>query len=172
MQKEQCFSLGKITKLHGYKGAVVLHIDSSTPQYFKELESVFLEINQELVPFFLDKPGKLNGKKMIVEFEDIKPDEAPRLVGCSAYLPQELLPEPEEGEFYDKAIIGYTAIDVSNKAPIGKVIDIIENTAQSIFVLGDGEKEYLVPVVEAFIKDIDHKQKMLYLQVPEGLLDL
>ena len=30
MQKEQCFSLGKITKLHGYKGAVVLHIDSST----------------------------------------------------------------------------------------------------------------------------------------------
>ena len=55
MLKESCFSLGKITKLHGYKGAVILHIDSSTPEYFKDLESVLLEIGTELVPFFFAK---------------------------------------------------------------------------------------------------------------------
>ncbi|MCH1533870.1 MAG: 16S rRNA processing protein RimM, partial [Schleiferiaceae bacterium] len=80
MQKEQCFSLGKITKLHGYKGAVVLHIDSSTPQYFKELESVLLEIDQELVPFFVASRGKLNGKKLVVSFEDVDPNQAKILV--------------------------------------------------------------------------------------------
>ena len=84
MLKESCFSLGKITKLHGYKGAVILHIDSSTPEYFKDLESVLLEIGTELVPFFFAERGKLNGKKLVVKFEDIRPEEAPRIVGSAA----------------------------------------------------------------------------------------
>ena len=84
MLKEQCFLLGKITKLHGYKGAMVLHIDSSTPQYFKELESVFLEFNQELVPFFFAEKGKLNGKKLIVKLEDVSPEQASRFIGSSS----------------------------------------------------------------------------------------
>ena len=107
MQKEQCFSLGKITKLHGYKGAVVLHIDSSTPQYFKELESVLLEINQELVPFFVSTIGALNGKKLVLSFEDIGLEEAKRLVNSAAFLPMHMLPEPEEdlGEGADMVMI-------------------------------------------------------------------
>jgi len=112
VQKEQCFSLGKITKLHGYKGAVVLHIDSSTPQYFKELESVLLEINQELVPFFVSSRGALNGKKLVLSFEDVGPDEAKRMVNASVYLPNNMLPDPKkEKSFYDKAIEGFTAVN-------------------------------------------------------------
>ena len=168
MQKEQCFLLGKITKLHGYKGSMVLFIDSSTPQYFKNLESVFLEINQELIPFFFSERGKLNGKKLIVKLEDVTPEHASSLVGCQAYLPKEMLPSVTEG-FYDKAIIGFNVI--SNSSSIGSIIDVIENSAQNLFVI-EGEKEFLVPAVEAFIKEIDHQNKIVYLELPEGILDL
>ncbi|MDC1022467.1 ribosome maturation factor RimM [Schleiferiaceae bacterium] len=168
MQKEQCFLLGKITKLHGYKGSMVLFIDSSTPQYFKHLESVFLEINQELIPFFFSQRGKLNGKKLIVTLEDINSEQATSLVGSSAYLPKEMLPSVAEG-FYDKAIIGFKAI--SKGEVIGSIVDVIENTAQSLFLI-KGERENLVPAVEAFIKEIDHQNKKVYLELPEGLLDL
>jgi 16S rRNA processing protein RimM len=170
VQKEQCFSLGKITKLHGYKGAVVLHIDSSTPQYFKNLESVLLEINKELVPFFFEQRGKQNGKKMIVHFEDVDLEVAQRIIGCSAYLPNEMLPEPPKGEFYDKAIIGFKAI--TNAVVIGEVIDVIENGAQNLFVIEHKEGEYLVPAVQAFIQSFDEKKKEIYLELPDGLLDL
>jgi 16S rRNA processing protein RimM len=174
VQKEDCFSLGKITKLHGYKGGIILHIDSSTPQYFKELESVFLEINQELVPFFFAKRGKLNGKKMVIVLEDVDPDEASRLVGCSAYLPQSMLPQSEDDDsFYDKAIIGFRAIDVNNGDNIiGVIEDIIENTAQNLFVIVNEEREFYIPVVDAFISRIDNTSKFVYLDLPEGLLDL
>jgi 16S rRNA processing protein RimM len=169
VQKEQCFLLGKITKLHGYKGAMVLHIDSSTPQYFRTLESVFLEFNQELIPFFFAERGKLNGKKLIVKLEDVSPEEASRFIGCQAYLPQEMLPAPKEG-FYDKAILGFKAI--SGEKEIGEIIEVVENAAQNLFVIEQGEKEYLVPAVEAFIQKIEHTQKIVYLELPEGLLDL
>ena len=169
MLKESCFSLGKITKLHGYKGAVILHIDSSTPEYFKDLESVLLEIGTELVPFFFAERGKLNGKKLVVKFEDIRPEDAPRIVGSAAYLPMEMLPAPKEG-YYDKAIIGFAASN--NGEHIGHIVDVIENVAQNLFLIEHGEKDYLVPAVEAFIKTINHEEKIIYLELPEGLLDL
>lgn len=148
---------------------MVLHIDSSTPQYFRELESVFLEIDQELIPFFFAERCKLNGKKLIVKLEDVSADEASRFIGCNAYLPEEMLPTPKEG-FYDKVILGFTAYH-RDKA-IGTITDVVENTAQNLFVIEQGEKEFLVPAVEAFIQRIEHPEKIVYLELPEGLLDL
>ena len=170
MQKEQCFSLGKITKLHGYKGGLILHIDSSTPQYFKDLESVLLDIDQELVPFFLSQKGKLNGKKLLIYLEDVRPEDAHKYVGCEAYLPESMLPKAEDDTYYDKAIIGYKAWDGPKE--IGKVVDVVENSSQNLFVVEKGEQEFLIPAVDAFIKGIDTNEKNIYLELPEGLLDL
>jgi 16S rRNA processing protein RimM len=170
VQKEQCFSLGKITKLHGYKGGLILHIDSSTPQFFKDLESVFLEINQELVPFFFAQKGKLNGKKLLVYFEDISPEKASALVGRNAYLPQSMFPEVEDDLYYDKAIMGYDVI--VKDASIGKIVDVVENSGQNLFVVASNSSEYLIPAVDPFITSLDQAKKIIYLELPEGLLDL
>jgi len=170
VQKEQCFSLGKITKLHGYKGGLILHIDSSTPQYFKDLESVLLDIDQELVPFFLSQKGKLNGKKLLINLEDVRPEDAHKYVGREAYLPESMLPEAEDDAYYDKAIIGYTAWE--GKGDIGVVVDVVENSSQNLFVVEKGQQEFLIPAVDAFIKGIDTNEKIIYLELPEGLLDL
>ena len=170
MQKEQCFSLGKITKLHGYKGGLILHIDSSTPQYFKDLESVLLDINQELVPFFLSRKGKLNGKKLLIYLEDVRAEDAHKYVGRKAYLPESMLPKTEEDSYYDKAIIGYTAWD--GEIEIGEVVNVVENSSQNLFIVEKDEQELLIPAVDAFIKSIDSEQKIIYLELPEGLLDL
>jgi len=170
VQKEQCFSLGKITKLHGYKGGLILHIDSSTPQYFKDLESVLLDINQELVPFFLSRKGKLNGKKLLIYLEDVRAEDAHKYVGRKAYLPESMLPKTEEDSYYDKAIIGYTAWD--GEIEIGEVVNVVENSSQNLFIVEKDEQELLIPAVDAFIKSIDSEQKIIYLELPEGLLDL
>ena len=150
---------------------MVLHIDSSTPQYFKELESVLLEINQELVPFFVSTIGALNGKKLVLSFEDIGLEEAKRLVNSAAFLPMHMLPEPEEDKgFYDKAIDGYTAF--YNGQSFGSIVEIIEQSAQNLFLIESDEVQHLIPVVEPFIQRIDHKKKSIYFDLPEGLLDL
>ena len=49
---------------------------------------------------------------------------------------------------------------------------MVENTAQNLFVIEQGVKEFLVPAVEAFIQRIEHPEKIVYLELPEGLLDL
>ena len=108
------------------------------------------------------------GKNSLLNLKTSTLEQASSLVGCQAYLPKEMLPSVTEG-FYDKAIIGFNAISKADS--IGRIIDVIENKAQNLFLI-EGEKEFLVPAVEAFIKEIDHHNKIVYLELPEGLLDL
>ena len=40
MNKADCFVLGKLTKPHGYKGAMVFFIDADEPHAYEALEAV------------------------------------------------------------------------------------------------------------------------------------
>ena len=55
MQKEDCYFLGKITRKHGLSGNLILKLDTDQPEIYKKLESIFVEINGLLVPFFIEK---------------------------------------------------------------------------------------------------------------------
>mgnify|MGYP006157409139 CR=1 FL=1 len=48
MKVEDCFELGIISKLHSFKGEVILYIDSDEPEHYYDIDSVFLEINKQL----------------------------------------------------------------------------------------------------------------------------
>jgi ribosomal 30S subunit maturation factor RimM len=49
---------------------------------------------------------------------------------------------------------------------------IEERGPQPLFVVEDGEKTYLIPAVDDFVMDIVEDQKIIFLSLPDGLLDL
>ena len=53
MKKEDCYFLGTITRTHGLQGNVVLKLDTDQPEMYNKLESIFVEVNGLLVPFFV-----------------------------------------------------------------------------------------------------------------------
>ncbi len=54
MNKEACFQLGYVAKIHGIHGEVSIVLDVDNPEYYQNLESVFVEFNSRLVPFFIE----------------------------------------------------------------------------------------------------------------------
>ena len=75
MEKEQCFTLGYVSKLQGYKGKLILRLDVDFPENYKNLELVYLEKNSKLIPFFVDTIDILPKGYARVKFEDIDREE-------------------------------------------------------------------------------------------------
>jgi 16S rRNA processing protein RimM len=54
ISKAKCRHLGTLAKPHGTKGALMLKLRNNKAEDFKKRESVFVEIDGLLVPFFVE----------------------------------------------------------------------------------------------------------------------
>ena len=52
------------------------------------------------------------------------------------------------------------------------MIDVDNTTVNTLFVVERDEEELLVPAQEEFIVGLDQKQKLITVELPEGLLNL
>jgi len=171
MKIEDCFQLGYIVKPHGIHGAFTISLDTDNPEYYEEMESVYVEYQQKLVPFFIESI-KLSGSKATLKFQDLDGIElAAQYKGCALYLPLDMLPRLEENQFYYHEIIGYRVIDQA-VGEIGKVKNIYEANGNDLFVIDYKNKEILVPVKDEFIHKLDKKDTTIFLNLPDGLLDI
>jgi len=171
MQKEDCYYLGKITKLHGFKGNLILHLETDQPELYENMESVFVETNGILVPFFFEFTQPHGPKKLLVKFEDITTEEAERLINKHLYLPLESLPDLEGTGFYYHEIIGFKVIDTVH-GEIGTIKNVNDSGVQALFEIEFNEKELLIPVVDEWIKEVNREEKFIKTETPEGLIDL
>jgi 16S rRNA processing protein RimM len=166
MKKEDCFFLGYISRKHGYKGEFNIKLES-TPKH-KELGHLFIDMNGSLVPFFIDSFRMKKENIALAKLEDVDTEAAAQaLIGKEVYLPIEFLDESTQNEL--PALIGFEVIDTTH-GKIGKVTDILDNSAQELFQIGNGTQEILIPITEEFIQKIENNT--IYLQTPEGLIDL
>ena len=69
MKKADCYHLGYIAKLHGFKGEVSFFLDATDSSEYASLESVFVDINGQLTPFFIEsivlKPKSFAAVKLV-----------------------------------------------------------------------------------------------------------
>lgn len=170
MKIDDCFYLGRITKPWGVKGQVVMFLDVDSPEDYLGLDSAFVEVKGNLVPYFFHLDN-LNGNKAVATFEDITPEQAGALVGYSLYLPLDLLPKLEGNKFYFHEVVGFRVVD-EEKGDIGTLEQVIEYPAQPLFQVMKNGVEVLIPVIDEVIKKVDRETKTLRIAAPKGLIDL
>lgn len=172
MRKEDCFYLGKIAKKFSYKGEVLIWLDTDEPELYENMESVFVEINKHLVPFFIVTSSLHKGDFLRTRFEDIdSEDDADGIMGKEVYLPLSQLPKLEGDKFYFHEVIGFDAED-QRLGNIGKIVSINDSSAQPLFEILKGDTEILVPMIDDFIVKIDRENKKVILNTPAGLVEM
>ena len=170
MTKEECFYLGRITKPFGVKGQMVIYLDVDDPARYANLDGVLVEVKDNLIPYFI-QDQTFNSNKVIVTFEELTADEAQALAGHDIYLPLSMLPKLEGNQFYFHEVTGWEVID-EDKGPIGTIKTILDNPAQPLFQIMQGNVEILIPVVDPIIKKVARDEQKLYISAPPGLIDL
>ncbi len=171
MTKDECFNLGYISRRVGNKGEVAFILDADNPARYNKLESVFVEINNSLIPFFIKKIV-ISRNFATVSIDGIDTvDKADGMVGSGLYLPLSFLPPLKEKKFYFHELTGFKVTD-KNYGEIGTVQNVLDFPQQAIFQILKDKTEILIPAKEEFIVTIDREKKELHLNAPEGLIDI
>jgi 16S rRNA processing protein RimM len=172
MRKEDCFYLGKIVSKHGYKGDLLVKLDTDDPGQYERMESVFVSVGNNLVPFFIRQCRLHKTNLLRIAFENVLDDEtADPLLGCELYLPLNLLPKLSGNQFYYHEVIGFRLQDELH-GDVGEIKSVNDQASQALFIAEKDGKEVLIPISDDFITRVDRENHTIHIHTPEGLIDL
>tara|TARA_B110000438_G_scaffold88337_1_gene87839 strand:+ start:93 stop:614 length:522 start_codon:yes stop_codon:yes gene_type:complete len=172
MQNKDCFLVGTVFKLHGYKGDVNIYNDDDIPFNFSSIKYFLINLDNNLIPFFVDRVRSTKPNIILVKFKDINSEkEAKKILKKAVFLPNELSLVENNNGFTEKQLLGFTIIDVK-MGELGKITYINSQTAQQLIYVNKDGKEFCFPKHEQFIKKIDVKEKIMEVEISKELLDL
>lgn len=172
MNKADCFHLGYIAKLHGYKGEVSLFLDVSNPLDYVSLDSIFIDIDNHLTPFFIESIKLKQKGFAAIRLEGVSDENTARnLLRKNVYLPEKILPELDGINFYDHEVVGFKIIDKSY-GEVGILKGVIDLEANPLLQVMNGTKEVLIPLLDGLVTKVDREKQELHIVAPEGLIDL
>ncbi|MEQ8362532.1 MAG: ribosome maturation factor RimM [Cyclobacteriaceae bacterium] len=165
MNIDSCYQIGYVIKRHGLKGDVKILIESRLP---KKLESIFVQIDNRLIPFFIEQISVLKDIA-VVKLEDVNtPEQADRLCKCAVYLPSSSKPKSDKLETND--LIGFSVYADSEN--LGTITSINNHTLNPLLVVTLEERETLIPISDYFIKEIDQSDRKVKVELPDGFMDI
>lgn len=187
------YKIGTLTRTHGVRGEVAFQFTDDVWDRV-EADYLFLRLDGLLVPFFLEEWRFRSDTVALLKFEDIdSADAAQRLVGADVCFPKELTPDDlDEEELTWQHFTGFEVVNIDdsqlmsdeNKQHpsilnlqssilLGTITEVLDQTANVLLVVTTPSgKELLIPAHEDFILEADHRQRRLFVSVPEDLLTL
>ncbi len=172
MRKEDCFYLGKVVSKYSFKGELLVKLDTDEPNIYENMESVFVSIGNNLIPFFIDRCRLHKSALLRIDFEEVKDEPtADKMIGAELYLPLDMLPPLTGDKFYFHEVIGFTLIDDIH-GDIGIIKAVNDSASQELFEAEKDGKELLIPISDDIIAKVDRKSKVIHVRTPEGLVGL
>lgn len=169
---EEFFELGTLGRPHGLHGALHFFMDCDEPGNYADVPFVFLELNGQKIPYKVLKLELRDHHAAVIQLEGISSlDAASGLNGTYVFLPLAQLPPLQDHQFYYHDVIGYRALNELGE-DIGAVREILENTAQDLFSIKHPRGDYFIPVDDAFILEVNKKERYFRFKLPEDYLNL
>jgi 16S rRNA processing protein RimM len=165
------FKIGKLAATFGVQGQMVLQHNLGKKTSLKGLEAIFIEEkNDSFLPYFITATKIKNDKEIFISLEGIESKEEARLL-----IKKDVwLNETDFKKFAAAAapisFLGFMVID--HEEELGEVLEVIEQPHQVLCRIMVGGKEVLIPLHEDSLEKIDKKNRRLYVNLPDGLLDI
>lgn len=170
INRKECVLIGKITKKQGFTGQVVILGDTTLLNAEALPESVFIMIDDRLVPFFIASAEQQSKKSILVRFMDMTEILLDRILQKKVYvLESDLEGTPEAVAAVE--INGYEVYDKKHGF-VGIADQLLDREIQPLLVVRRNDTEIMIPWTSEIIIRTDHKGRKILTKVPDGLLDI
>lgn len=163
---------GKISKPYGLQGSVNMILDPESGKGIEPENPLFINLDGQRVPFFIEDFDPVSKDQAIVKFEFINTvEEARKICGCDAYLEPKSSRSPRETATDYHDLVGHIAHDLK-LGSLGTIIEFVPGKMNPVFLVDYRGKELIIPAVNEIIDHIDSKAQSVYFELPEGLTEL
>ena len=169
-------SLGKVIKVHGLKGEVVISVDLPEPQQLLALERVYIVDSLNMIRPYRIQQRRVSEQGTRQSFFVLLENVSDR-TQASTLLGKEVLVDAGKLAFFDDVddlseLVGFTLLD-SKKQKIGEVVEVIENPAHPIFKVHlFGVGAILIPFVDAYVVEVNDEHSEIIVKDIEPLINL
>ena len=167
---EQFLRVGVITATHALAGEVKVFPTTEDPERFLDLEKVCILDQKGAAAQVLEVERVRFFKQfVIVKFAGLdKIEQVQSLVKKDLYVNREDAIPLEEGEYYIADLIGLKVFDEAG-ALLGELADVLQTGANDVYIVKNGDKELLIPVIEECILEVDLEKGCVRVHLMEGL---
>lgn len=163
--------IGRIVATFGVKGELVLKHSLGKKTQLKGVEALFIEEKKNsFLPYFIEKVTIRNEEELLIQFEGITTKEKAFIIAQKDVWMQKESFNKQVDKSAPISFLGYKMY--ANDELLGEVIEVIEQPHQILCSVMVNEKEVLIPVHEHSLENIDKRNKKIYVDIPEGLLDI
>lgn len=164
-------TLAEISRPRGNRGELLCVDLSKGPDRYRSLESVWVfdakgaEMGQYRV-----EDAWLHQDQLVLKFGGVDSiDDADRFRGGEVRVPFALRAPLAEGEYYLSDLPGCVVVDAQSGETVGIVAAALEMPGSNLIELENG---VLIPLSRAICPVIDPANKLIRVNVPDGLLEL
>ena len=168
-------TIARIQKTQGRIGEVFAELFTDFPELFEQRHNLFVLPEKgerrelELEDHWFHKGG------VVLKFQGIETiDDAENLLRGEVQIPQQDRAPLEEGATYVSDLLGCELFEIkgSKARKVGVVADVDFSAGEAPLLVIKGDREYLIPYVESFLKSSDFANKRIEMILPEGMLSL
>ena len=163
--------MGKIIKPHGVKGSFKVFLYNRNTKNIDIGNKVWICIENEYYSYIIEY-ASLKASKPYIKISSYNSiEDLDRILNLEIFILREDLPKLDEDENYVFDFIG-CKVYKENKIYLGIAIDVLCHSKQNVLIVKKDQKEFLVPIVNDFIKFFDIKKKEIIINPIEGLFDV
>ena len=163
--------VGRVRRPHGVRGELLLDVLSDVPGRLSpgaEVEVVAADGARQTGRVVASRPYR---EGMLVRLDGCGDrNEAERLRGAALEVPRERVPPAPPGAYYYFELLDCACFD-RRAGALGRVTDIIEDGGGLLLRVVGGDREILIPFVEAYLRSVDTAGGRIDLDLPAGLIE-
>ena len=167
--KNRFLETGKIVGTHGIKGEVRVQAWADSPEFLCEFDYFYLDDKGESQ---LEVERSRRHKNIVImKIKGVDSIEtAESLRNKILYMDRE---EVDIGDsYYIADLIGCKVFDVDTKELIGNISDVSQTGANDVWHIKNDNTEYLIPVIEQVVIDVDIDNEEISIRPLPGIFDI
>ncbi|HEY9167245.1 MAG TPA: ribosome maturation factor RimM [Candidatus Kryptonia bacterium] len=164
--------IGIVRKVRNNKGDLKVEPMSDVPSRYSSLTRVFVrrDLKDPALEKLVEKCAPVNGY-VVLKLEGVDSFTAAEdFVGSQILVPESERAELPAGTFYIDALIGMNVLNNEGNR-IGTVDDVRSSGQRSLLVRRDDGKEFILPFVREFVKDVNVGAKTIVVELIEGIME-